>query len=127
MTKIKLVNGVVINATDIAMANGVLKITTNEHTVEELADIFSNKENTNLIILMTESGVECGYKKGFTSFAGINYNTDGVKTVELFQPKDVTEIRLANAEATATKLESSILDTQIAVAELAELLVGGIE
>lgn len=134
MTKIKLSNGTIINAESVAVVAGVLKITTTESTVEELAALFSNKENTSRIILMTPSEVECGFKEGFTSFAGINYDADGVKTVELFQPKDVTESRLANVEAamnaakeSAVTLETSILETQLAVAELAELFVGGEE
>lgn len=154
MTKIKLANGTIINANSVELVNGVLMIATTEHTVEELAEIFSNKENTSLITLMTKSGVESGHKKGFTSFAGINYDAEGVKTVELFQPKDVTEARISNAEAAANlasanaasansnaasanstaldankkaeELESSIIDTQLAMAELAEILTGGI-
>lgn len=101
MTKIKLTNGTIINAETVELVNGTLKITTNEHTVEELAKLFSNKENTSLITLMTESSIESGYKEGFTSFAGITYDSEGLKTVELFQPKDVTEARISSAEATA--------------------------
>lgn len=101
MTKIKLVNGTIINAEDVSVVSGVLKISTKERTVEELAELFSNKENTSHIVLMTPSEIECGFKAGFTSFAGINYNTDGVKTVELFQPVDEMEARLSNAEALA--------------------------
>ena len=41
MTKIKLVNGEIINAIDVALENGVLKIVTTESTVEELAEMFS--------------------------------------------------------------------------------------
>ena len=52
---------------------------------------------------MTEADVECGYKTGFTSFAGIEYDADGVKTVELFQPVDVTEKRIADAEGKANQ------------------------
>ena len=190
MTIVKLTDGTTINASEVVLENGVLKITTAEHTVEELAEIFSNKENTSMITLLTPARVVSGYKTGFTSFAGINYNPEGFKTVELFQPKDVTEARIANAEAaanfakvtavnaketansasmaaesanetannanataesasetansanataahandtansameSATALESSVIDTQLAVAELAELVVGGIE
>lgn len=101
MTKIKLTDGTIINASNVEVVNGVLKITTNEYSVEELAEIFKDKSKTNLITLMTESEKESGYKTGFTSFAGINYDADGNKTVELFQPKDLTEARIANAEATA--------------------------
>ena len=101
MTKIKLANGNVINATDVRLANGVLKITTAEQTVEELAGLFSEKSNTSLITLLTESGVESGFKTGFTSFAGITYGVDGAKTVELYQPVDVTEARISSAEGEA--------------------------
>lgn len=101
MTKIKLTDGTIINASTVEVVNGTLKITTAEHTVEELDALFSDKSKTNHIVLMTESGKETGYKTGFTSFAGIIYNPDKTKTIELFQPKDVTEARVANAEGTA--------------------------
>lgn len=103
MTKIKLVNGTILNISDIDLVNGILKITTSELTVEELATLFSDKENTNLITLMTESEIESGYQTGFTSFAGIKYNSDGTKTVELFQPVDATETRLSSAEGKANQ------------------------
>lgn len=135
MTKIKLVNGTIINADTVELVNGTLKIAiSEEHTVEELAELFSNKKNTSLITLMTQGGTESGYKTGFTSFAGINYDSEGVKTVELFQPADVTEARISNAEgtanqasATAENLASEVTDTQLAVAELAEIIAGGTE
>lgn len=124
MTKIKLSNGTIINAIDVVLKNGILKISTTESTVEELAEVFSNKENTSLITLMTESGIETGYKTGFTSSAGINYDAEGVKTVELFQPKDITEARLSNAEASANlanekakALEEELTNTQLALTE----------
>lgn len=104
MTKIKLVNGTIVSASTVDLEAGVLKITTNEHTVEELAGMFSNKENTNIITLMTESEIETGFQTGFTSFAGIDYNPNGEKTVKLFQPVDVTEARVSNAEGTANRV-----------------------
>lgn len=145
MTKIRLANGIILDATNVELKNGVLSLKLNsDKTVEELAILFRNKTNTALITLMTENRTETGYKRGFTSFAGINYNADGTKTIELFQPKDVMEARLAdtegkivqvnnavakansqssNAMAAATNLEMSILDTQIALAELAEMML----
>ena len=155
MTKIKLVDGTIINAETVEIVNGVLEISMKDHTVEELAEIFSEKGKTNLIILMTESEIESGYQKGFTSFAGIRYGSDGLKTVQLFQPADVTEARISSAEGTAnaansmaesakttaessnqmvsdlstknSDLESELTNTQLAVAELAELIAGGAE
>ena len=134
MTKIKLTDETIINASAVEVVNGTLKITTTENTVEGLAEIFSDKSKTNYIILLTESDKECGYKNGFTSFAGINYDADGNKTVELFQPKDVTEARIANAEATAnmtndklTAIETDITDVQLALVELYEKGEGGTE
>ena len=113
MTKIKLTDGTIINALTVEVVNGTLKITTSEHTVEELAEIFSNKNNTSYITLMTESEKESGYKTGFTSFAGINYDSDGNKTVELFQPKDVTESRLSNVEGNTERLaEDTTVNTE---------------
>lgn len=125
MTKIKLTNGIIINADTIDLTSGILRITTSEFTVEELATIFSDKNNTNHITLMTESGLETGYKTGFTSFAGINYDADGVKTVELFQPRDVTEARLSNVEATTNSVASSVTDVELAMTELYEMIAGG--
>ena len=127
MTKIKLTDGTIINASTVEVVNGVLKITTTDLSVEGLAELFGNSANTNYIVLMTEGGKECGYKTGFTSFAGINYDAEGNKTVELFQPKDVTEARIANAEAKVTSIETDITDTQLAVVELYEMMAGGNE
>lgn len=123
MTQIKLNNGKVINADSVELVDGVLKITTSELTVEELATLFSDKANTSLITLMTESGIETGFKAGFTSLAGINYS-DGLKTVELFQPRDVTEARLSDVEARANNVANGITDIELAMAELYEMLGG---
>lgn len=102
MTIILLTDGTIINASEVELVNGTLKITTTDDIpVEELATLFSDKEKTSHIKLLTESGKESGYKTGFTSFAGIMYAADGAKTVELFQPKDITEARISNAEGAA--------------------------
>ena len=112
MTKIKLVNGTIINADNVELVNGVLNISTTEKTVEELHEIFADKSNTSVIILMTESEVEIGYKTGFTSFAGIVYNPDETKTVELFQPADVTEARISNAEGAANAANNAATELE---------------
>ena len=108
MAKIKLADNTILTVSKIEMVDGVLNITTNDNTTEELAVIFEDKTKTSLITLLTDSEKETGYKKGFTSFAGIKYNTDRTKTVELFQPKDVTEARVSNAEGTANKAIADI-------------------
>lgn len=115
MTKIKLTNGAIINALEVKIENGFLKIVTEENTVEELAQLFSNKQNTNCITLMTETGIESGIKVGFTSFVGIDYNAEGVKTVCMMQPVDITEARLSNAEGSinAVGKEVSELETTV--------------
>ena len=115
MTKIKLTNGTIIDAVTVEVTGGVLKITTNDLTVEELAEIFSDKENTSLITLMTPSGIESGCKTGFTSFEGIDYDSEGLKTVKLFQPVDVTEERVANAEGTAKQALSEAAELEATV------------
>ena len=107
MAKIKLVDGTELNITNIELERGILKISTNELSVEELATLFSDKSNTNLITMLTDGGVETGYKTGFTSLAGITY-IDGEKTVELFQPVDTTEARIANAEAIANLANTTV-------------------
>lgn len=127
MTKIKLVNGTIINASNIEVVNGVLKITTTENTVEELATLFSNKDNTNHIVLMTESEKETGFKTGFTSFAGINYDDEGAKTIELFQPIDDMEARVSNIEGVASQTNNGLTDVELAITELYEMVLGGTE
>lgn len=114
MTKIKLVNGTIMNADSVEIINGVLNISTTEKTVEELHEIFADKSNTSVIVLMTESGIEIGYKIGFTSLAGIRY-VDRVKTVELIQPVDMTEARIANAEGMAVKAYTEASELEEAV------------
>lgn len=101
MTKIKLTDGAVLSCSEVKLENGTLKIVTSDRTVEELAELFSDKQKTSDITLMTESEMVTGNKVGFTSFEGITYNPDGTKTVELFQPADVTESRISNAEGAA--------------------------
>jgi hypothetical protein len=124
MTKIKLVNGEILKVNTIELINGILNISIEENTVEELAELFSNKQNISKIIFMTENEEETGYKEGFTSFAGINY-IDGIKTIQLFQPKDVTETRLLNVETTTNNISNNITDVELAIAELYEMIIGG--
>lgn len=107
MTKVKLADGTIVNASSVELVSGVLKITATDYTVEELAALFSDKNNTSLITLLTESEKESGYKTGFTSFAGITYSPEGAKTVELYQPADVTEARISNAEGAANAASAS--------------------
>lgn len=118
MTIILLSDGTIINASDVELKNGILRITTTDDIpVEELAALFSDKEKTSHIKLLTESGEESGYKTGFTSFAGIMYAADGAKTVELFQPVDDLERRVANAEgATAMAIDAANAAAVIAAA-----------
>lgn len=118
MTKVKLVDGTILNAESVELVKGVLEISTTEKTVEELAEMFSNKENTNVITLMTESEIESGIQLGFTSFAGIGYEPDGTKTVKMFQPADVTEARISNAEAAANLANKNANQTATENAEL---------
>ena len=149
MRKIKLVDGTIIEITEKSLINGTLKISTKEKTVEELAELFSNKENTNYIATLSRNDVEIGFNKGFTSFAGITYDTEGVKTVELFQPKDVTEARIANLEGVTNEtkntvasvetsmsnfkveqkqeMENALTDMELAITEMYEMVLGGNE
>lgn len=115
MTKVKLSNGTIINASDVENVGGVLKITTTDLTVEELDTLFSNKENTSRIVFLTEADAECAYRVGFTSFAGIDYNPDGMKTVELFQPVDPLEARVSKAEGSVELTEEKIADVESTV------------
>lgn len=115
MTKVKLVDKTIINATEVKIENGILKISTEENTVEELAEMFANKENTNLITFLTETDIESGFKVGFTSFLGINYDAEGVKTVELTQPVDVTEARISNAEGSINIVNEEVTELETTV------------
>lgn len=149
MRKIKLVDGTIIKITEKSLINGILKISTKEKTVEELAELFSNKENTSYIATLSRNDVEIGFNKGFTSFAGITYDTDGIKTVELFQPKDVTEARISNLESATNEtknvvanvetsmvnfkeeqkqeIHNALTDMELAMAEMYEMVLGGNE
>lgn len=153
MRKIKLLDGTILDITEISLINGTLKISTKDKTVEELAELFSNKENTNCIAILTRNEKEIGYKIGFTSFAGITYDTEGVKTVELFQPKDVTEARISNLEGATNEtknvventvanmetsmadfkveqkqeMENALTDMELAITEMYEMVLGGNE
>ena len=149
MRKIKLLDGTIIEITETSLVNGTLKISTKEKTVEELAELFSNKENTSYIATLSRNDVEIGFNKGFTSFAGITYDTDGVKTVELFQPKDVTEARISNLEGVTNEtkntvasvetsmsnfkveqkqeMENALTDMELAITEMYEMVLGGNE
>lgn len=120
MTKIKLADGTIINASSVELVNGALLITTMDHTVEELAAMFGDKSNTSIITLLTESGVESGIKTGFTCFTGISYSADGVKTVELYQPVDATEARISNAEAAAASANAKAAELEAQNAALEE-------
>lgn len=127
MDKIKLANGTVMSVSNIDSSDRTLKISTTDFTVEELAEMFSNKENTNYIVIMTESEKETGFKIGFTSFAGINYDNNGVKTIELFQPIDDMEARVSTIEGVASKTTNGLTDVELAIAELYEMMIGGTE
>lgn len=123
MTKVKLIDGSFVDAISVKLENGILKISVLDYTVEELASMFSDKRNTSLITLMTESEIETGIQTGFTSFAGIDYDSEGVKTVKLFQPVDATESRISNAEGTANQ---AIAETEELGAAVDALLgIGG--
>lgn len=127
MTKIKLVDGTIINVENVDIVKGTLKIVTTEKTVEELHELFSNKENTARMVLMTESEVECGYQEGFTSFAGIEYDVNGVKTVNMFQPVDVTEARLSKAEGHIANVQAGLTETNAELNKMAEAIQEGVD
>lgn len=120
MTKIKLADGTILICDSVELIHGVLKINTKEKSVEELATIFSDKSKTNNIIFLTESDKESGYKTGFTSFAGITYNPDGAKVIELFQPADVTEARISQAEGKANTSVATV-ERAVETADMATL------
>lgn len=102
MTKIKLVTGEIIACESVEIIGSVLHFTIKDKmTSEELAVLFKDKEKTSNIIFLTESGKVSGNREGFTSYAGQNIDENGVITVLLIQPRDVTEARISSAEGTA--------------------------
>ena len=107
MDKVKLVDGTLLSAESIELINGVLKISTRDNTVDGLVGLFSDPANTHTIVILTNDDVECERKIGFTSFAGIHYSADGLMTVEMFQPTDDMELRVASAEAAASAANST--------------------
>lgn len=122
MTKIKLTDDTIIEASSVELVHGALRITTPKMTVEKLAKLFKDTTKTCLMKLLTEGDEEIGYREGFTSFAGIEYDTAGNKTIVMFQPADSTENRVALLEATNAKVlettatnSESILDVQAQV------------
>lgn len=127
MTKVKLVDGTIVHATCVEVVRGVLLITTTDMTVEELASKFSDKSNTNLLVLMTESNNICGYRTGFTSFAGIDFDAAGNKTIKMYQPTDIREQRIVNAEAAANKAIEEADKASLATQSLIKEVTGTIE
>lgn len=121
MAKIKLGNDVIINALVAEVTSkGMLVIETTDLTTEELAALFSDKENTSCITVMTEEEVVLETKVGYTSYSGIIYGADGTKTVKLFQPADATEARISNAEGTANAALTSASENKEMTAVLKE-------
>ena len=118
MTIILLADGTIIHASEVDLSNGILRITTNDLPVEELAALFSDKSKTSLIKMLTESGMESGYEVGFTSFAGIQYGADGLKTVALFQPVDELEHRVSETEAATAMTADELVKTNVKVADV---------
>lgn len=118
MTKVKLVNGTIINAESVELVNGVLRIATTELSVEELASLFSNDAITNCITLMTESGKDFGYKTGFTSFAGIQYLADGVKVIEMFQPIDEMAKQISTLTGLTSRVENDVNEVKSSINSL---------
>lgn len=121
MQKIKLTSGTILTATFMELADGILSMSFADKTVEELAILFNDKSNTSRIMILTDEEEEVGFEAGFTSFAGITYDGNGVKTVRLFQPADATEVRISQAESAANAAIEAAQKANAATKELETL------
>lgn len=131
--KIKFIDGSVLEVTRAEITNGRLEIDFQNKSAEELQDIFSVPALLTNIELLTENEEKTGDVPGWTVYGGVMTLGD-TKTVILTKAIDVTEQRLANAEANSiaantaaevaktmsTGTATEVTDLQLAVCELYE-------
>jgi len=146
MQKFKIVDGSVYKADSVEIVKGNLEIVFSDNTAEEVQEIFKDqKANLSTIVLLTESGEESGYLYDYVCYSGLFMVGDS-KKITLTKETDKDSIRLTNAEAAALEVktlvsqaetnilqaqikledvEAQITDTQLAVVELYESIMGG--
>ncbi|MXP75168.1 hypothetical protein GN277_07155 [Lachnospiraceae bacterium WCA-9-b2] len=131
--KIKLIDGSVYDVVRAEVTNGRLELDFQNKTAEELQDTFSVPALLTNIELLTDTEDKTGDVPGWTVYGGVMTLGD-IKTVILTKSVNVTEQRLADAEANAIAANSvaevaktmssetatQVTDLQMAICELYE-------
>ena len=100
--KIKLLNGNIYDVVRAEVTNGRLELDFHNKTAEELQDTFSVPALLTNIELLTDTEDKTGDVPGWTVYGGVMTLGD-TKTVILTKAVNITEQRLADAEAKAQK------------------------
>lgn len=131
--KIKLIDGSVYDVVRAEVTNGRLELDFQNKTAEELQDTFSVPALLTNIELLTDTEDKTGDVPGWTVYGGVMTLGD-TKTVILTKAVNITEQRLADAEANAIAANSiaevaktmssetatQVTDLQLAICELYE-------
>ena len=131
--KIRLLNGKIYDVVRAEVTNGRLELDFQNKTAEELQDTFSVPALLTNIELLTDTEDKTGDVPGWTVYGGVMTLGD-IKTVILTKSVNVTEQRLADAEANAIAANSvaevaktmssetatQVTDLQMAICELYE-------
>ena len=131
--KIKLIDGSVYDVVRAEVTNGRLELDFHNKTAEELQDTFSVPALLTNIELLTDTEDKTGDVPGWTVYGGVMTLGD-TKTVILTKAVNITEQRLADAEANAIAANSiaevaktmssetatQVTDLQLAICELYE-------
>ena len=131
--KIRLLNGEIYDVVRAEVTNGRLELDFQNKTAEELQDTFSVPALLTNIELLTDTEDKTGDVPGWTVYGGVMTLGD-TKTVILTKALNITEQRLADAEANAiaansmaevaktmsTETATQVTDLQLAICELYE-------
>ncbi len=131
--KIKLIDGSVYDVVRAEVTNGRLELDFQNKTAEELQDTFSVPALLTNIELLTDTEDKTGDVPGWTVYGGVMTLGD-IKMVILTKSVNVTEQRLADAEANviaansvaevaktmSSETATQVTDLQMAICELYE-------
>ena len=131
--KIRLLNGEIYDVVRAEVTNGRLELDFQNKTAEELQDTFSVPALLTNIELLTDTEDKTGDVPGWTVYGG-EMTLGDTKTVILTKALNITEQRLADAEANAiaansmaevaktmsTETATQVTDLQLAICELYE-------
>ena len=112
--KIRLLNGKIYDVVRAEVTNGRLELDFQNKTAEELQDTFSVPALLTNIELLTDTEDKTGDVPGWTVYGGVMTLGD-TKTVILTKAVNITEQRLADAEANAIAANS--------IAEVAKTII----